>query len=165
MKHILSFLLFTLFLSITSCSVAQKYGIVKAHAYYRQTVAGTIPVDEKGNPTDNGVRRQYFIYVESGKQEHPKWQQVYINGTPYSVKAVEVTEEKVKLGRLRNAEKEITINRKSGNKLFQLQLTPTQQEPASTEKVDSIQISGTWRNKPFTYKITPVQQLARINYE
>jgi len=164
MKKISHLVFFTLLILTVSCANAQQYGIVKAHAFYRQTVAGNIPVDENGNPTDNGVRRHHLIYIEtSNGKPLPQIQQVFIDGLPYSVQTIEASQNEVNLGKLRGQEKEVIIKKGSGNKLWQLVIAPTE-NVTNDKPTASIVLSGQWKNKSFTYKITKVQQLARINY-
>jgi hypothetical protein len=163
MKNIIFLTFFINFLLLTSCLTAQQQGIVKAYAYYRHSVAGTIPAEDSGKSINNGIRIQYFIYVETKKEDVPEWDKVTINGNSFTFKVQEVRGNVVKPGRLRNDTQEVTIKKKPGNQLWQLLLTPTKME--YSKNVDSIILSGRWKNKAFTYKIKNVQQLARMNYE
>ncbi len=97
--------LFVLFFLVTGfCGCTQKYGIIKSHAYVRETTAGNIPVDQNNNPTSSGVRKNHIIYVEtdSSKRPIPKWETAWVEGVSYSIEQIAVKNAEVNLGALKN---------------------------------------------------------------
>ena len=161
MKKTPPVLFFPLLLLLCFCTKAQSYNIIKSQAFFRTSTAGNIPVAENGKPTDKGITKDYLIYVETKGTLFPQWETAYIDGLPYSIRTVEVTNTPVKLGPLKGQKEPVTVNKRSGNRLWQLALTPQQTEARQTARTQTITLSGTFRNKSFNYQITKVQELAK----
>jgi len=161
MKKTAPVLFFSLLLLICFCTKAQSYNIVKSQAFYRTRTAGNIAVDENGHPVSSGVSTDFLIYIETKGTTLPQWETAYIDGLPYSIRTAEVTSTPVKLGSLKGQNEPITITKGPNTQLWQLLLSPQHTESRQTGKVNTLTLSGEFRNKKFTYRITRVQELAK----
>jgi hypothetical protein len=158
--------LFFLSLTVGIFSCSHKYGIEKAQAYERESVSGTIQVDENGRPRNSGVYKTHLIYIETAAdQPSPEWDLAWINGQPYTVKPVEVAQNGISIGQSKD-NKEVILNSQPGNKLWQLVLSPNPvtvpQDSTIKENFQKtpIVLTGKWKNKKFKYKISKEEQLA-----
>jgi hypothetical protein len=162
--------LFVLFFLVTGfCGCTQKYGIIKSHAYVRETTAGNIPVDQNNNPTTPGVRKNHIIYVEtdSSRRPIPEWETAWVEGVSYSIEPIAVKNAEVNLGALKNEVQEVVVKAKEGNELWQLMLTKKngiEPDPILKEMIEKnkIVITGHWKGTPFSYKISEEKQLAKV---
>lgn len=158
--------LFFLSLAVSICSCSHKYGIEKAQAYVRESVTGTIQVDENGRPRNSGVYKTHLIYIETAAdQPSPEWDMAWINGQPYTIKPVEVTQTGMSIGQSKD-NKEVVLNPQPGNKMWQLVLSPNPisvpQDSVLKEdyQKNPIVLTGKWKDKNFKYKISKEEQLA-----
>src|SRR5512142_3061654 len=118
MKKCIPLLVLSFFL--ISCS---RHGIIKATAFVKRSVAGTIRVDEKGRPLNSGITTQHLIYVETqGTQGSPEWQTVWVDQQPFSVTPVEIRNRHQVIGRTPEG-KEVVLHPRNGRQLWQLVLT------------------------------------------
>ena len=169
MKRTLNFLFVLFFLVTGFCGCTQKYGIIKSHAYVRETTAGNIPVDQNNIPTSAGVRTNHIIYVEtdSSRRPIPQWETAWVDGVSYSIEPIAVKNAEVNLGQLKNEAKEAVVKAKEGNELWQLMLTKKNGLEANATLKEMIEknkivITGQWKGNPFSYKISEQQQLAKV---
>lgn len=160
MKKIIPLLFFSCLL-ICSYSQAQSYNIIKAQAFFRTSTAGNVQVDEDGRPVNKGITKDYLIYIETKGPTYPQWDRVYIDGLPYTVQTVEVANTPVKLGTLKGQKTTVTIHKGVNNQLWQLVLTPQNESSTNKTKAKAITLSGRFRNKSITYRITKVQELEK----
>src|SRR5689334_5339631 len=80
-----------LFFSFALFGCVRKYGIQKAQSYVRESVAGTVQTNNNGRPINSGISKAHLIYVETvtGSMA-PEWKMAWVEGQPYSIRAVEV---------------------------------------------------------------------------
>jgi hypothetical protein len=157
-------LFFFILLLLNFCANAQVNSITKAQAFFRQSTAGTIPVDENGRPTAKSVKKDYKIYIETKGSVLPQWQTAIIDGIPYAIHALEIKTASLDVGQLKGKGTVITITKRKGNQLWQLLLTPQPSDVKPTDDKQStspILLAGTYKGKAFTYKISKIQELAK----
>ena len=167
MKRIIFIAFPSIFIIIAFTGCTQKYGIAKAHAFSRSTTAGIISVDDNNKPTSPGVQTNNIIYVETDpNRPMPLWETAWVNGSAFGIEAVEVKDNEVNLGPLRNEEKEIVLTAKEGNQLWRLMLTPkeAQADPVLKQELEknAVVITGQWKGKPFNYRIPEQKQLSKV---
>lgn len=166
MKRIFFFFLSSALL--VNCS--SQYGIIKAQAFVQNSIAGTIRVDENGRPMNSGITTQHLIYVETKtKKPLPKWETAWVEQKPYSIQAVEVTTINQVIGKTKDG-KDVLVGASDGHQLWQLVLTPASavaKDSVLKEKImkNVIVLTGTWKNKSFTYQITKEQQLQTLHFQ
>lgn len=159
-------LLFVVPFLLFSASCASQYGIVKARAFERAQVAGTIRADDQGRPQSSGISKAHLIYIETRDgQPLPEWETAWVEGQPFAIRPVEVKQE-VHLGQTKEG-KEVVVNARPHQQLWQLVLLPAPSAvPDSKIKKDIRQnpvvLTGSWKNKPFHYGIHEVQSLESI---
>ncbi|HYH14147.1 MAG TPA: hypothetical protein VD794_02940 [Flavisolibacter sp.] len=163
MKNTLPILFFSLLLLLGIHCMGQTYNIINAQAYVRTRTAGNIQTNETGAPLNKGVTKEFLIYLETKGSTLPQWETAYIDGLPYTIRTVEVTQSPVNLGPLKGQKSTVTITKGSTNRLWQLALTP--QEPTTARQpaggTQAIILSGTYRKKNINYRIAKVQELAK----
>jgi hypothetical protein len=161
MKKAPVFLFFSLLL-LSFCSQSQPHNIIKSWAFVRTSIAGTVQTDDNGIPS-RGTARDYLIYIETKGTPLPQWETAFLDGLPYTVSTIEITQTPVNLGQLKGQKKSVTISKGEGNQLWQLIITPQQaterEEQASNPA--SIVLSGRFKNKAFTYRIRNIRELAK----
>lgn len=141
-----------------------KYGIKNAQSYVRESIAGTVQTNNNGRPVTSGISKTHLIYVETvtGGMA-PEWKIAWVEGQPYTIRAVEVQPGTV-IGTNKN-NKDIQVHAKSENQLWQLVLFPPPAAYAdSTLKNTSapIVLTGRWNGKEFRYTINKEQELATL---
>lgn len=163
MKKIIPLLNIIILIALSFCSRAQTYNIVRAQAFFRTSTAGNIPVDEGGSPTSHGVTKDYLIYLETKGLVLPQWETAYINGLPFSIRTVAITQTPVTIGALKGQKTPVIITKAKDHQLWQLVFSSQQnaEDLQSSEKTQVITLRGTFRNKPITYKIPKAQELAK----
>jgi hypothetical protein len=162
MKQIISLLIFGSLFFFNNCSMAQQYGVVKTHAYVRNGIAGAVQADDNGVPKNSGVNREYLIFVETANTTVlPEWQMAFVNGSPFTVRSVDVSNNTLDLGTLKGGGKRVIIKKSPKNKIWQLMLRPTDAgiDAAKSPGTNPIILNGTWKKKNFTYKMSKLQEL------
>jgi hypothetical protein len=150
-----------------SCS---RHGIVKTYAFVRQTVAGTIKVDDSGRPMSSGITTQHLIFVETDTSRGSlQWGTAWIDQKPYTVQPIEITDHDQILGKTMDGEN-VTIDVKKKHRLWQLVLSPAEDSIGNADlrekiKKSKILLTGTWKAKPFSYKISKEKQLQRLELQ
>ena len=147
-----------------------KYGISNAQAFVRESISGTVKVDNNGRPVNSAVSKTHLIYIETWPNEiMPQWEQAWVDGKAYAIKTVQVKDANQTIGKTAD-DKEVSVIARPGNLLWQLVLTP---QPALTpdaalkEKMqnNAIVLTGKWKDKPFQYQIQKEQQLATVHMQ
>ena len=152
-----------------SCS--NKYGITKASAFVRKSIAGTVRVDENGRQLNSGIAEQHLLFVETDSSKTlPQWETAWIKQQPYSIQPIEIKQAQQIIGKT-NDEKEVMLRRKKGHQLWQLVLMPLGEreinDPSLKTEIDenNIVVTGTWKNKPFGYVISKEEQLQPLQFQ
>ncbi len=151
--------------TISGCS--HNYGIYKTHAFFRTNIAGIVRADDNNKTLNSGVSKEHLIYLESSPLKgQPSIESVLIDAQSYKAQPVEVQGGSISLGKLKNEEKEISIQAAPGNQLWQLVLSPSKTSADSLKnnnhEAGMVVLKGMWNEKPFTYKIKKQQQLAAV---
>lgn len=161
---ILSILVLLLFVS---CS---RHGIIKSYAYTRKLVAGTVRADDNGRQMNSGITEQHLLFIETDSSEgSPGWGTTWIDGKPYSVLPVKINSHNQIIGKTIEGE-DVSIAIKKGHELWQLVLAPKQDSVVDEhlqEKIKNskILLSGTWKDKAFTHKISGEKELQQLEFQ
>lgn len=154
-------------LFFTSCS---RHGILKSYAYVRKSVAGTIRVDDNGRPMNSGITTEHLLFVETDSSKGlPQWGTAWIDQTPYSIQPVQIKNPKQVIGKTGDG-KEVSFDVKRGHQLWQLVLLPKKDSVVDTELQENIRnskilLSGRWKDKAFTHKISKENELQRLELQ
>jgi hypothetical protein len=150
-----------------SCS---RHGIAESKAYVRQLIAGTVRSNDNGKQMNSGVSKEYLIYIETDISKPPiHWETAWIEQKPYSIRPVEIVIPNQVIGKTTDG-KEVVMNAKKGNRLWQLVLIPTDRSKEDSElriKINKAKILliGSWKNKPFTYKVSKEYELQALDFQ
>jgi hypothetical protein len=161
-----SFLVFVLVL-FASCS---RHGIVKTYAYARKTVAGTVRTDDNGRQINSGVTTHHLLFIETDSSKGlPAWGTTWIDGKPYSVQPVKINSHNQIIGKTMEGE-EVSIAVKKGHELWQLVLSPKLDSAVDADLQQKIAnskilLSGIWKGKQFTHKISKEKELQRLEFQ
>jgi hypothetical protein len=165
MKKILVLALVSLVL--ISCS---RHGIIKSYAYVRKSVAGTVRADDNGRQMNSGITMQHLLFVETDSLKGmPEWQTAWIDQKPYSIRPVLINTYNQAVGKTVEG-KDVSIAVKKGRQLWQLVLSPKQNSVENADlqekiKKSKILLSGTWKGKSFTHKISKEKELQRLEFQ
>jgi hypothetical protein len=164
MIRILILCLFLLFFA--SCS---RHGIIKSYAYKRQSMAGMVRSDDNGRQTNTGITIQHLLFVETDSSKGPPlWTTAWIYQQPYSIQPVKMNSPNNIIGKTMSGE-DVAIRIKKGNELWQLVLSTkrdsTEDQNIQKIKKSKILLLGTWKNKPFSYKISKEEQLQQMEFQ
>jgi len=152
---------FSLF-NIISCAQA-KYGIKKVDAFFRENQPGNIRMDEQHNPINSGPDTVYSIYLET-KDVAIKWVGAWKNGKPYSIVSTAIDETPYQVGVDKLSNQNVILEPVAGNKLWQLQLEPTENKskPPVKTTTDEIIIKGKAGKKTIIQRIYSQVELTTI---
>jgi hypothetical protein len=162
MKKILLSALGLLFL--ISCS---RHGVIKSYAYVRKSVAGTVRADDNGRQISSGININHLLFVETDSLRGlPEWKMAWIDQISYSIKPVKINGYNYILGKTTDGQ-DARIPVKRGHQLWQLVLSPKQDSVTDADlqekiKKSKILLTGTWKNKPFTHRISKEKELQRL---
>lgn len=157
-----------LLFSLTACT--QKYGIYKSNAYYRQSSRGTQMVNDAGEAVGSSVIRENLIFIETAAEKNiPVITTAWISGKPYNVQLVEA-QANVNLGTIKEGNRTVMLTPAEGRKWWQLQLTDNPDAKTSDAIKTAMQegavvLTGTWKNKSFTYTLKEQEQLEGLLYQ
>jgi hypothetical protein len=165
MKKILLSVLVLLF--FVSCS---RHGIIKSYAFARKSVAGTVRADDNGRQINSGITMQHLLFVETDSSKGlPELGMAWIDQKPYSIRPVKINDYKEIVGKTMEGE-DVSISVKKGHQLWQLVLSPKQDSVDDADlqekiKKSKILLSGVWKDKPFTYKISKEKELQQLEFQ
>lgn len=154
-------------LFFTSCS---RHGIIKSYAYSRKSVAGTVRADDNGRQINSGITIQHLLFVETDSSKGlPEWNAAWIDQKPYSIRPVKINHRNQVIGKTMDGH-EVNLSVKKGHELWQLVLSPKEDSVEDADLQEKIRkskilLSGTWKNKPFTYKISKEKELQRLEFQ
>jgi hypothetical protein len=161
-------LLFHYILVFALAGCTNKFGITKVHAYSRKVTAGNLPVDNAGRPTVPGVKNDHLIFIEM-KEGLPQWDTAWIEGRAYAVLHFKLEGEraKVRLGKTKDGDRDVTFQPDEGNSLWQLMLKALQKAQPSGDvydktKKNAVVLSGVWKKKRVVYGIKEETELATV---
>ena len=165
-----TFLIGFLFASFwLSCS--PKYGIAGAKTFVRESVAGTIRADDNGRPVESGIRREHLLFIETDTtRARPQLDHAWVHQKSFSVQWVEMRPPFYPIGETTDG-KQVILTPKSGNRLWQLVLTPAPEATVSDSsrkaKIarEPILLTGVWEEKNFSYSMPEPKPLAPIPYQ
>lgn len=169
MKKVLCTPGFVLLFGILCAGCCHRYGIYKATAYVRESIGGTIAVDDHGNMFTHGNRKENLIYIQTAGAEPPHIKTIWIDTVAYDVQLFKVPTD-TPIGRLKESNKEVRMAPKEGSQLWQLLLTPNPAlllDAATRKKVlqNPVVLTGEWKGKAFICKIKKQHPLQPILYE
>ena len=150
-----------------SCS---RYGIVENKVYVRQSRSGTIRTNDNGKAMSSAPGKEYLIYVETDSSKPSvQWETAWVEQKPYSIRPIEITNPNQVIGKSGDG-KEVVMNAKNGNRLWQLVLMPSTTSIADAklqQKIDNTKIllAGLWKGKDFTYKISKEYELQPLDFQ
>ena len=150
-----------------SCS---HYGIVESKVYVRQSRSGTIRTNDNRKAISSGAGKEYLIYVETDSSKPSiQWETAWIEQKPYSIRPIEITNPNQVIGKSGDG-KEVVMNAKKGNRLWQLVLMPSTTSITDADlqqKIGNAKIllTGSWKDKEFTYKISKDYELQPLDFQ
>jgi hypothetical protein len=145
------------FLSLLFSACAQtRTGIQKAHAFFKVSIPGNIPVDEQGNPMkrDDTVR---VIYMECSGAAKPEINEVLYPGKAYTASVFE-EKSSVQVGNENYNNSPLSVKPAKGNTLWRVELTPSGAK--KTPRTNKIIIKGARNGRTFSQVIEGETQLA-----
>jgi len=130
---------------------------------------GIVRSDDNGKQTSPGITIQHLLFVETDSSKGlPLWTMAWIDQQPYSIRPMKMDSHVNTIGKTMTGE-DVAISVKNGNELWQLVLSPKQDstEDQNLKKIkkSKILLLGTWKNKPFSYKISKEEQLQQIEFQ
>ena len=148
-------------------SFGQTAGVQRWHAFFTVQYKGTIPVDENGNPTDDGIDTAYTILAEvlPADTAQLRFSNVFLQKQWWSVSVRAITQKPLIIGYDREQNKAITVTPSSGAIFLQLYLVPLpgNKEPAVAPK-DGLLVVGKWRGQKRQWTINSLKALPAIYY-
>ncbi len=157
MRLNLVFLAIIFSISMQSCSQTNKV-VRKSIAYRSVRNAGTIAVDDNGNPISSGIDTAFVVYVETGSRKMV-WESAEYNGNKYSIAPVIAAERPVIVGINKKTGEQLKFIPDAGNTVWKLELLSGQPIGIATQK-GVILLKGKYGNSAFLYtikKLTEVQ--------
>ncbi len=132
-------------------------------------MSGMVRSDDNGRQTSPGITIQHLLFVETDSSKgRPLWTTAWIDQQPYSIRPMKMDSSNNTIGKTISGE-DVTIRVKKGNELWQLVLSPKQDstEDQNLKKIkkSKILLLGTWKTKPFSYKISKEEQLQQIEFQ
>ena len=130
---------------------------------------GIVRSDDNGKQTSPGITIQHLLFIETDSSKGlPLWTTAWIDQQPYSIRPMKMDNSNITIGKTMSGE-DVAISVKKGNELWQLVLSPKQDstEGQNLKKIkkSKILLLGTWKNKPFSYKISKEEQLQQIEFQ
>jgi|SRR5665213_1960333 len=123
-------------LSVALISCAQSKSVVKnIYATYREVLPGNIAVDPNGHEIASRDTIN-FVYVETSSSDI-KWKMAWKNNRAFSIEASLVNTNPFDAGIDNGKNKKILIHVAVGNKLWQLQLMPLEENIPSPEALSN----------------------------
>jgi hypothetical protein len=165
----MKYALTTLFIVHLLAACSSRYGIYKASAYVRETVAGTIRVDDRGRPLNSGVSEEHLLFVETDSAP-PVFTTVWVKQKAYGVQPVEIKQPQPSIGKAANGN-DVVLQKKEGATLWQLVLTPKEDaainDASLADKIGqkNIVITGSWKGKPFVYAFDKEERLEPLHFQ
>jgi len=147
---------------LTSCAQT-KYSIKKIYAFSVEHLPGNIPVDPNGKSLYRGPDTLNTVFIElQGEAVH--WNTAWKNGKVYNIDSSPVTGDVHEIGQEKVSGKKVIIQPAKGNRLFRLELVPTDRKIKSPMSVlpGQILIKGKAGNKVILRKITDQVELVPI---
>lgn len=159
----IKYLLFYSFLTVSLYACAQsKYSIKNIYAVYEVHLPGNIAVDQNGNeiPSRDTLN---FIYIETST-EKIQWNMAWKNDKNYSILSRLIDTNFIDAGTDKITNESMIIHASAGNKLWQLQLIPSEKRISSPVKIlqDEILLQGTYNGKRILQKIKKQVELNSI---
>jgi hypothetical protein len=114
---------FTLvFLLTTIAAVAHgQYGIIKTHGFFKESMPGTIAVDDNGNQIRPSTDTVFLAFLETKATSTPVWQRAWVNQDSYNVLTTKMPRSH-RVGFLNDKDDAVVVKATGTNKLVQLNL-------------------------------------------
>jgi hypothetical protein len=148
-------------------SSGQTGSVQHWHAFFTVQYKGNIPVDENGNPTDDGIDTAYTILaeVQPADTSHLQFTKIFLRHQWWGVGKRTITEKRLTIGYDREQNKPITISPASGKIFIQLYVSPLpgNKEPAVAPK-DGLLVVGKWKGRKKEWSIASLKALPPIYY-
>ncbi|WP_207493639.1 hypothetical protein [Aridibaculum aurantiacum] len=105
--------------SLSACAQT-KYGVVKQHGFYRESIPGMIAVDDRGIEIRN-IDTVYAVFLETKAGKASVWKRAWVNGEMYNVLTTVMATPFI-VGMKYDNDEQVTLYAKEGNQLLQLNL-------------------------------------------
>ncbi|MCO5949744.1 hypothetical protein [Mucilaginibacter flavidus] len=153
------YLLFILVVS-SSC-LALKYQGQKIWLFSKTQYMGNAPVDRDGKAV-KGYTETLLCFIEISKnKQSPAWQTAWYKGVKYSVNILQVNQDSVIIGRIKNAKTTFVIKPGLETKLIRLELT--EQGNFNAPKANGFVLEGILNNKQvYVTSDEPAVELAPV---
>jgi hypothetical protein len=154
-------------LALISCR--PSYGISTSLSFERETISGTIPVDDKDVPISNGVTKNYLLFIQTANNKPvPEWTVAWVNGKPFEIRPAEVKEDRL-IGKMRDSGEDVWLRTKNGKQWWQLVLFPgkelTDSSLTAAIKDHKVLLCGRWKDKAFHYGVDQFEPLANLEMQ
>jgi len=146
---------------------AQQAPVSRWHAYYTIQYKGNIPVDENGNPTDDGIDTAYNILAEllPADTSHLQFSKIFLRQQWWAVGKRTITEKQLTIGYDREQNKAINISPASGRIFIQLCVSPLPgNKEAAVAPKDGLLVVGKWKGRQKEWSIASLKALPAIYY-
>ncbi len=138
------------------------------HAFVTLHYKGTVPVDEQGNPLDDGIDTVYTLLAEMKPADTAsmQWKQVFVDGRWWQVATRHLGAGRQVIGYDREKEQEITLAPAAGNILVRLYLEPlaTQRKPPADCLPGGLVVEGTRNKKQQVWRLPKPTALPAVHY-
>ncbi|MEO8414474.1 MAG: hypothetical protein ABI472_12480 [Ginsengibacter sp.] len=159
----IKYFLFYSFLYIGVCGCAQSKSIVtNMYGTYTVHLPGNVAVDKEGNIL-SARDTLNVIYIESAS-DRIQWTRAWKNDKAYSVLTRIISASSLDAGIDKITNKKVIVPLAKGNKLYQLQLIPLEENttsPGEKSRGDII-LEGSYNGKKIMQKITQLTELMAI---
>lgn len=161
MKYVQTYWLFLL-MTVYFVSCAQSKNIVvKTYAFISVNRPGIIATNEEGKPLNTGTDTTLLVYVETKGNISPEWKYAWKNGKTYMLNYSQVEQKEIKAGQNKITGEEIRISAEENNKLWLLQLVPSNAKLPTPEKLNNneLMIQAVYKKTIINKKIAEAFQL------
>lgn len=124
----------------------EELGVHNSWIIATETNAGTVQVDEKGNPLTKGSTTNYAIFLESEIDQPITWKTAFINGNAYTITTTSIAEKTIAVGKKIDSDEKLMFESKKAN-CHILQLDLSLDEPSTKYNYNKIVIEGVQNNK------------------
>src|SRR5438270_5312130 len=147
----LRFFLFCAPLFFCVCCKAQHSSIRKAYAFSKQQIPGANRTDERGNPVEQQIRTNYFIYLETSDSSRPQIDSVSNGTLVFSASVFPVHHIPEYVGTT-GANDSIVLLPSPGNFLWRVELETLNEKNMSANNGEFL-LRGHWKGRSYSWKI------------
>ncbi len=112
------------------------------------------------------IPKSSLFFLET-KGTAPEWTKAWIDKELFTLIPIILKGNSVIVGKRKSDDQRLVMAAKNGNKLMEFELAPAKaiMSPPQPLKPGEMLLEGTWKGKPFYYKISKVIELASPEYQ